>query len=455
MAATESDLAARLLERLLSDPAFRAQFRRDPAGACREAGLDSLAQEMSLGGGKAMMTLDIRESKSSLAGVMMAAAMEGVGIYQFSENVLPHLEEIPGQIADVLSRVDLPAIQLPNFSGAPGGGGAGAGAAAAVPDAANGADGLPVSGDAVAGAGGGGGAAPDAAAAPPPPPAAPPEAAAPVKEAAAEKAAKAAPPPEAQNQAGQDAAKKIAEDSSPEAAKQEKVDQAAADLDAQDTNLPSASDLPSEPPPSEATLPTGDAAAPDAPVTPPPTASDLPDAPPADAGSASPPAAASDIPAGPPAAAAAQPSKFVPDASMFGAKGTGGPLSPEAAAVLKDANITLDGNGKQDFESGKMDPRVAAVILKLAEKHKLTITSTFSDHPVDTAGGSVSNHTLGRGLDIGAIDGKPVNADNPLARELASELTELDASIRPTEVGTPFPISDPAFFTDADHQDHI
>ena len=35
-----------------------------------------------------MMTLDQRESKSSLAGVMMAAAMEGIGIYQFSENVL-------------------------------------------------------------------------------------------------------------------------------------------------------------------------------------------------------------------------------------------------------------------------------------------------------------------------------------------------------------------------------
>ncbi|MEA2296923.1 MAG: hypothetical protein QOE86_4562, partial [Solirubrobacteraceae bacterium] len=124
MAATESDLAAKLLERLLVDQKFRAQFRRDPAGACREAGLDSLAQEMSVGAGKAMHTLDIRESKSSLAGVMMAAAMEGVGIYQFTENVLPHLEEIPGQIADVLSRVDLPAI--PDFlhKPVPGGGAA-------------------------------------------------------------------------------------------------------------------------------------------------------------------------------------------------------------------------------------------------------------------------------------------------------------------------------------------
>src|SRR4051812_25201081 len=124
-ASSEADIAAKLIERLLTDPAFRARFRRDPPGACREAGLHSLAQEMSVGGGKAMHTLDMRESKSSLAGVMMAAAMEGDGIYQFTENVLPHLEEVPGHVADVLSRVDLPA--LPSLH--KGGGGAGGGAA--------------------------------------------------------------------------------------------------------------------------------------------------------------------------------------------------------------------------------------------------------------------------------------------------------------------------------------
>src|SRR5262245_13033796 len=70
---------------------------------------------MSMGGGKAMHTLDLRESKSSLAGVMMAAAMEGVAIYQFSEHIWPHLEEVPGNVADVLSRVDLPA--LPKLGG--------------------------------------------------------------------------------------------------------------------------------------------------------------------------------------------------------------------------------------------------------------------------------------------------------------------------------------------------
>src|SRR3954451_21316399 len=131
MATSEADVAAKLIERLLAEPAFRTKFRRDPAAACREAGLEELAREMSVGGGKAMYTLDMRESKSSLAGVMMAAAMEGVGIYQFTENLLPHLEEIPGQVADVLSRVDLPA--LPNLGGGFGGHAPDAPAAAVAP----------------------------------------------------------------------------------------------------------------------------------------------------------------------------------------------------------------------------------------------------------------------------------------------------------------------------------
>ncbi len=170
MAASEVDVAARLIERLLVDPTFRARFRRDPAGACREAGLEGLAQEMSVGGGKAMYTLDMRESKSSLAGVMMAAAMEGVGIYQFTENVLPHLEELPHQVGQVISRVHLPAIK----GALHGGGGGGAVSEPAVP-APN--------GDGVPGAANGAGALPDAAppaAGQPLPEAAPPAAAQPL-----------------------------------------------------------------------------------------------------------------------------------------------------------------------------------------------------------------------------------------------------------------------------------
>src|SRR3954451_22807106 len=116
---TEADLAAQVIERLLVDPTFRARFRRDPAGACRDVGLERLAEEMAFGGGKAMHTLDMRESKSSLAGVMMAAAMEGVVIGRFTEDVLPHFEALPGEVRNVLSRVDLPALPKLGGGGAP------------------------------------------------------------------------------------------------------------------------------------------------------------------------------------------------------------------------------------------------------------------------------------------------------------------------------------------------
>jgi cell wall-associated NlpC family hydrolase len=77
------------------------------------------------------------------------------------------------------------------------------------------------------------------------------------------------------------------------------------------------------------------------------------------------------------------------------------------------------------------------------------------DHPELTTGGSVSNHHYGRGMDIAAIDGEPVNAGNVEAREVASELGSLDPSVQPDEIGTPWQIADPRYFHDADHNDHI
>jgi hypothetical protein len=73
------DAAARLVERVLSDAAFRARFRRDPAGAADEAGLDPITATAVH---PALETLDLRESKSSLAGALMAAAVEGLALYE-------------------------------------------------------------------------------------------------------------------------------------------------------------------------------------------------------------------------------------------------------------------------------------------------------------------------------------------------------------------------------------
>jgi NlpC/P60 family len=101
----EAEAAARLLERLLTDSAFREHFRQNPVAASREAGSESVAEEMAMSAGKAMETLDDRESRSSLAGVFMAAALEGAGVYDFSRDLVPHLDGIPEQVQQVMSRV--------------------------------------------------------------------------------------------------------------------------------------------------------------------------------------------------------------------------------------------------------------------------------------------------------------------------------------------------------------
>ncbi|HEY2320511.1 MAG TPA: hypothetical protein VGH67_19540, partial [Solirubrobacteraceae bacterium] len=63
MTEDETDLAGRLIERLLVDPVFRGEFRRDPVGACVAAGLPGLARELGAGVGSGMQTLELRESR--------------------------------------------------------------------------------------------------------------------------------------------------------------------------------------------------------------------------------------------------------------------------------------------------------------------------------------------------------------------------------------------------------
>ena len=143
------------------------------------------------------------------------------------------------------------------------------------------------------------------------------------------------------------------------------------------------------------------------------------------------------------------------DPSQFGQDGHGGTLSAEGAELLKNKNVTFDPDGIADIKAGKIDPRVIAAVTKIAEDHKIKVTCMCSDHPKFTSGGSVSNHAFGRGLDIGSVDGEIVNPGSGAARELASELSQLPEQYRPDEIGSPWPISGPGYFTDGAHQDHL
>ena len=98
---------------------------------------------------------------------------------------------------------------------------------------------------------------------------------------------------------------------------------------------------------------------------------------------------------------------------------------------------------------------MVSVLDALSKKHEITISTTTSDHAKLTAGGSISNHYYGRAVDIATVDGQPVNPGNQAARQLALELSSLDPSIRPSEIGSPWALGGAAYFTDGAHQDHL
>src|SRR3954453_12789504 len=113
----DDDGAARLLERLLTDAELRARFRRDPAAVAREAHLDELAGDFSTG--SAMETLEPRESRSSLAGVMMAAAVEGLAGIGLARPGVSGGHPLPPEVHRVLARhQDVRAAELATPEGA-------------------------------------------------------------------------------------------------------------------------------------------------------------------------------------------------------------------------------------------------------------------------------------------------------------------------------------------------
>ena len=143
------------------------------------------------------------------------------------------------------------------------------------------------------------------------------------------------------------------------------------------------------------------------------------------------------------------------DPAQFGVEGTGGPPSPEAVALLSNPNVVLDADGVADIRAGRIDPRVVAVITTLSRTRRITVSAMCSDHPKLTRGGAVSTHYVGRAMDIAAVDDVAVTVTNAKAHKVAVGLSSLHPSYRPDEIGSPWVIAGPGFFTDAAHQDKI
>ncbi len=134
-----------------------------------------------------------------------------------------------------------------------------------------------------------------------------------------------------------------------------------------------------------------------------------------------------------------------------------GNLAAAVASALGNPRIQLTSLQRMDLASGRIDPRVVALLAWIGERHALVVTSLRSDHSYLTTAGFVSNHSYGRAVDISAIDGTPVLGDQRPGGKTESALRTillLPRELRPAQLISLFDMGDPSFAL-ADHHDHI
>jgi hypothetical protein len=129
-----------------------------------------------------------------------------------------------------------------------------------------------------------------------------------------------------------------------------------------------------------------------------------------------------------------------------------------AQAVLGNPRIELRPEARLDIETGRADARVLGDLLALSQKFLLAhVGPIITGHAHNVHGTDrASNHAFGRAVDIGAVNGTPVDATNDAARAAVLALAALPPPLRPDEIGSPFADVDiGGAFSDSDHDDHI
>ena len=131
-------------------------------------------------------------------------------------------------------------------------------------------------------------------------------------------------------------------------------------------------------------------------------------------------------------------------AAAFRGPAAGGAL-PELSAtvgqVLRDLRVVLTPIQRADLRGGLVDPRLVAALAAIAHRHSIAVTALRSDHSTYTVDGNLSNHSAGRAMDIGAVDGEPCRGTRtgPCA-DLVRELAAVDGPLRrpsSSTAGTP------------------
>jgi hypothetical protein len=135
-----------------------------------------------------------------------------------------------------------------------------------------------------------------------------------------------------------------------------------------------------------------------------------------------------------------------------------GTAPADVAALVDHPHLTVTAEGRADLLSGTTDPRVIAALAAAVAEHRIEVTVVRTGHSQFVRGTDrESNHYHGRGVDISSIDGAPVSTSNQAALRLAVGFLTADASLRPDELGSPWPelAQFPGAFSDADHAGHL
>ena len=149
-------------------------------------------------------------------------------------------------------------------------------------------------------------------------------------------------------------------------------------------------------------------------------------------------------------------------AAAFRGAAVGAPLPQLTATVgqvLGDPHIVLTPLQRADLRAGLIDPRLVSALAAIARRHTIVITALRSDHSIYTVDGAFSNHSAGRAMDIGVVDGEVCRGIRTGAcADLVRELAAVDGPLRASELiycWDPDGPVDPRGFARADHCDHI
>jgi hypothetical protein len=130
-------------------------------------------------------------------------------------------------------------------------------------------------------------------------------------------------------------------------------------------------------------------------------------------------------------------------------------LSSTARQVLASDRITLPPASAADIRSGQVHDSVLTTMLQLAKAYRIGISVIRSGHPIDVFGTDrPSDHPKGRAFDTWQIDGHAVVSPST-PRSLVTSYMRAAENLGSYNVGGPYKLSGPAYFSDRTHHDHV